>query len=339
MAIHPQAGKPAPPDLLIDPAALQQAYYAENPDPGNPAHRVSFGTSGHRGTPGDGTFTEAHILAITQAICEYRRSKGIDGPVFMGKDTHATSGPAQRTALEVLAGNAGTSVLARLYQDDGLYEGGAPAALRLPTFTGNHDFGRFAYLVRKARPQASDDEVLERVMLSNAMLFLLRGVPVVYYGDEQGFIGHGVDQASRQDMFASLVASYNDQPLLGTASTTARDNYDALHPLYQQLTRLAALRKQYVELRRGRQIVRAQQREPGLFAASRIGNAGRELLMAFNTSLAPVTAQVEIESDTDAFTALEGHCPKPDAPGTVKLTVPPLGYVACVESTTAAEAR
>jgi glycosidase len=233
---------------------------------------------------------------------------------------------------EVLAGNAGTTVLARLYQDDGLYEGGATAALRLPTFTGNHDAGRFAYLVRKARPQASDAEVLQRVMLANAMLFLLRGVPVVYYGDEQGFIGHGIDQDARQDMFASQVASYNDQALLGTASTTAHENYDALHPLYRQLTMLAALRQQYAELRRGRQVVRAQQREPGLFAASRIGNTGREILLAFNTSMAPITAQVEIESDTRDFTALQGECPKPDAPGTVKLTVPALGYVACAEA-------
>jgi glycosidase len=232
---------------------------------------------------------------------------------------------------EVLAGNAGTSVLARLYADDGLYEGGATAALRLPTFTGNHDFGRFAWLVRRARPQASDEEVLQRVMLSNAMMFMLRGVPVVYYGDEQGFVGHGIDQAARQDMFASQVASYNDQALLGTSSTTAKENYDALHPLYRQLAALSAWRKQYVELRRGRQVVRAQQREPGLFAASRIGNAGREILVAFNTSTAPITAQVEIESDTRAFTSLRGDCPKPDAPGTVKMTIPALGYVACAE--------
>jgi glycosidase len=207
---------------------------------------------------------------------------------------------------EVLAQDAGTTVLARLYQDDGLYEGGAPAALRLPTFTGNHDFGRFAYLLRKARPQADDAEILQRVLLSNAMLFLLRGVPVVYYGDEQGFVGHGIDQAARQDMFASQVASYNDQALLGTDATTASDNFDALQPLYRQLTMLAALRKQYAELRRGRQVVRAQQREPGLFAASRIGNGGREILVAFNTSNVPITARVEIESDTRAFTALQG---------------------------------
>jgi len=237
-----------------------------------------------------------------------------------------------RAVEQTVAGKAGTDVLARLYADDGLYEGGVPAALRLPTFTGNHDFGRFAWLVQRARPEAGNDELLRRVMLSNAMMFLLRGVPVVYYGDEQGFIGHGIDQASRQDMFASQVASYNDQPLLGTASTTAAANYDALHPLYRQIAGLATLRKQYVGLRRGRQVVRAQSREPGLFAASRIGVDGREILVAFNTSTAPITANVETEPGTRAFTALVGDCPAPGAPGSVNLTVPPLGYVACAEA-------
>ena len=129
-----------------------------------------------------------------------------------------------------------------------------------------------------------DEEVLQRVMLSNAMLFLLRGVPVVYYGDEQGFVGHGIDQAARQDMFSSQVASYNDQALLGTTATTAQANFDALHPVYRQIAALATWRKQYPGLRRGRQVVRAQSREPGLFAASRLGNDGREILVAFNTS-------------------------------------------------------
>jgi glycosidase len=231
---------------------------------------------------------------------------------------------------ELLAKSAGTSVLARLYADDALYEGGTAAALRLPTFTGNHDFGRFAWLVRNARPAAGDDEVLQRVMLSNAMLFLLRGVPVVYYGDEQGFVGHGIDQASRQDMFASQVASYNDQGLLGTSATTAQPNFDALHPLYRQIAALSSLRKQYAGLRRGRQVVRAQSREPGLFAASRIGSDGREILLAFNTSLSKLTAQVEIESTTRSFKSLLGECRAPDAPGSVRVELPPLGYLACV---------
>src|SRR5215472_11297180 len=117
MAIHPLAGQPAPIDVLIDLPALEHAYYATRPDLADPRQRVAFGTSGHRGTPGDSTFTEAHILAITRAICDYRRDRGIDGPLFLGKDTHALSGPAQRTALEVLAAEGVETILQR---DDGV---------------------------------------------------------------------------------------------------------------------------------------------------------------------------------------------------------------------------
>jgi phosphoglucomutase len=111
MALHPLAGQPAPADLLIDVARLEAAYYANQPDLDNPTQRVAFGTSGHRGAPFDSSFTEAHIFAITQAICEYRRGQGIDGPLFMGADTHAASLPAQRTALEVLAANGVPTVI------------------------------------------------------------------------------------------------------------------------------------------------------------------------------------------------------------------------------------
>ncbi|HXK17984.1 MAG TPA: phosphoglucomutase, alpha-D-glucose phosphate-specific, partial [Polyangiaceae bacterium] len=107
---HPLAGKSAPPELLIDVDRLTAAYYDKQPDPQNPEQLVAFGTSGHRGAPEDGSFNEAHIVAVTQAICEYRAMAGITGPLFLGKDTHAASGPAERTALEVLAGN-GVAVL------------------------------------------------------------------------------------------------------------------------------------------------------------------------------------------------------------------------------------
>lgn len=113
MKTHPLAGKPAPAELLIDLAQLEAAFYEIKPDPENPNQRVSFGTSGHRGTSTDGTFTETHILAIAQAICEYRRTQGIAGPLFMGKDTHALSRPAERVALEVLAANGVQVVIQR----------------------------------------------------------------------------------------------------------------------------------------------------------------------------------------------------------------------------------
>ncbi len=105
MIISPLAGKPAPKELLVDVAHLVKEYFERRPDLQDRTQLVSFGTSGHRGSPLNGTFTEAHILAITQAICDYRRQQGTDGPLYMGKDTHAVSGPAQRTALEVLAAN------------------------------------------------------------------------------------------------------------------------------------------------------------------------------------------------------------------------------------------
>jgi phosphoglucomutase len=111
MALSPLAGKPAPKELLVDLARLERDYHERKPDMADATQLVSFGTSGHRGTSLNGTFTEAHILAITQAICDYRRAQSINGPLQMGKDTHALSSPAQRTALEVLAANGVETVI------------------------------------------------------------------------------------------------------------------------------------------------------------------------------------------------------------------------------------
>jgi phosphoglucomutase len=115
--ISPLAGLPAPKEMLVDVARLEQEYFNRLPDLSDPNQMVSFGTSGHRGSPFRGTFTEAHILAITQAICDYRRSQGTDGPLYMGKDTHALSGPAQCTALEVFVANNVETIIQR---DDGV---------------------------------------------------------------------------------------------------------------------------------------------------------------------------------------------------------------------------
>ena len=117
MALSPLAGRPAPASMLVDPAQLHREYYARRPDVDDPTQLVAFGTSGHRGSPLRGSFTESHILAITQAICDYRRGQGIDGPLYMGKDTHAVSSRAERTALEVLAANAVETIIQR---DDGV---------------------------------------------------------------------------------------------------------------------------------------------------------------------------------------------------------------------------
>ena len=113
MSLSPLAGTPAPPEILVDLARLERAYYERRPAMDDPTQRVSFGTSGHRGSSLRGSFNEAHILAMTQAICDYRRRQRTDGPLYLGKDTHALSGPAQRSALEVLAANGMETIIQR----------------------------------------------------------------------------------------------------------------------------------------------------------------------------------------------------------------------------------
>jgi phosphoglucomutase len=110
-SLSPLAGKPAPKEMLVDLARLEREYFERRPDVQNPNQMVIFGTSGHRGSPYSNSFTEAHLLAITQAVCDYRHAHGTDGPLYMGKDTHALSDPAQRTALEVLAANGVETII------------------------------------------------------------------------------------------------------------------------------------------------------------------------------------------------------------------------------------
>ncbi len=169
MALHPMAGKTAPAELLIDVAGLEREYYERRPDLGDANQLVSFGTSGHRGSSLRGTFTETHILAITQAICDYRRSHHIAGPLFMGKDTHALSGPAQRTALEVLAGNhvgtfiqpddvfTPTPVISRaiLTHNDGAKEDMADGIVITPSHNPPED-GGFKYNPPNGGPAETD---------------------------------------------------------------------------------------------------------------------------------------------------------------------------------------
>lgn len=237
----------------------------------------------------------------------------------------------QGTVTDVVAKGAPTARLARMFEADVLYEGGADAAKRLPIFLGNHDMGRFARFVREAHPDASDEEVLKRVILGHAMMFFSRGVPVIYYGDEQGFVGDGGDQDARADMFPSQVATYNDNDLVGTDATTAQANFDRSHPLYRAIAGMAEVRAADPALRSGDQVVRAYGDEPGLFAFSRRlpGGAG-ETLAVFNTGTKPIVAQVQVDTDSLAWTSLHGPCAATaTAPGSYRVEVAPLGYLVC----------
>jgi glycosidase len=234
---------------------------------------------------------------------------------------------------DVVAGSAGTDELAKLFRADALYEGGAAAALQLPTFVSNHDSpGHLGAAIKRARPDTSDDEVLKRDMLAQAMLLTLRGVPTIYFGDEQGFAGKsGGDQNARQDMFPSRVASYNEDKLIGTTSTTAQANFNPNHPLYKQIAELAHIRTSHRALARGLQVVRYSSDKPGLFAVSRFEpGTGREMLLLFNTSTAPITQNVRVETRSSRFETLAGNCPAAaSAPGSVAIELPPLGYAVC----------
>ncbi|HEX8485915.1 alpha-amylase family glycosyl hydrolase [Sphingomonas sp.] len=233
--------------------------------------------------------------------------------------------------LQVVGKGQPTSVLAGMFAGDILYAKGEDTAMILPTFTSNHDFGRFGLFIRQANPKASGDEVLARVSLANGMLLTLRGVPTIYSGDEQGFAGDGNDQDAREDMFASKVTSYNDNVLIGTGSTTARANFDQRHPLYRQIAALSKVRLAHKALTRGRQVMRASGDAPGLFALSRFDpDTGSEVLIAFNTSAKQVTQAVQVETGSVSFQTLAGTCAaRAVAPGSVTVALPAFGYAVC----------
>ncbi len=237
----------------------------------------------------------------------------------------------QASVRAVLSRNEGPSLFERLFQGDALYEGGEAMARNNPTFTGNHDMGRIGTFLREGNPHADDAELLERARLANAMMFALRGAPTIYYGDEQGFVGDGNDQAAREDMFASRVASYNDNRLIGTRATTAQSNFDTAHPLYRQIAELAAIRRTHAALRRGRQVTRGYGRGPGLLSFARFDpETNREYVVVFNTSAQAAVGNVIVERASTRFEAITGPCPAAvRVPGSMAVSLPAFGYMIC----------
>lgn len=239
-------------------------------------------------------------------------------------------------AQMVASGKSSPRLMAEFLQQDAIYPGGAKTALGLPTFLGNHDFGRFAMFVRDMSGSEEPDTLLARVKLGHAMMFLLRGVPTVYYGDEQGFISDGNDQLAREDMFPSRVDAYNDNTLVGSRVTTAQDNFDTAHPLYRLIADLSAARTASPALRRGLTDVRAFAEDaPGLLAAERHDpETGQRVLVLFNTSASALSQAVEVSYRTTGVAPLLGQCPAAlAAPGSVRVTLPAFGFAACILET------
>lgn len=239
---------------------------------------------------------------------------------------------AQLTA----SGKAGPRLMAEFLQQDAIYPGGASTALGLPTFLGNHDFGRFSMFVRDMSGSDDEAELLARVKLGHAMMFLLRGVPTVYYGDEQGFISDGNDQLAREDMFPSKVDFYNDNNLIGTDAATSQSNFDTAHPLYRLIADLAKARSSSPALRRGLSEVRAfEETAPGLLAVERHDpESGQRVLTLFNTSASALSRNVEVSYRARRVASLTGSCPAElAAPGSVRVSLPPFGFAACILET------
>ncbi|MHA7819788.1 MAG: alpha-amylase family glycosyl hydrolase [Erythrobacter sp.] len=235
----------------------------------------------------------------------------------------------QAAVRETLGRNAPPSVMVDMFDGDVNYEGGFEMAKTMPTFLGNHDMGRFSTLVKADNPQITNAELQARVELGHAMLMTLRGSPTIYYGDEQGFVGDGNDQAAREDMFPSLTDSYNDNDLLGTEATTADDNFDTAHPFYRLIAELAEIRAAHAALRGGSQVARSyDDTAPGLVSFSRFDpETGDEYLLAFNTSAQTLRANSTIGYTARGLETLHGTCPDAvTAPGSVALDLRPFGW-------------
>lgn len=260
--------------------------------------------------------------AFSPALITHAKSQGIDNFFMYGEvysfeseflSRYTTTGKLQsvldfalqNTLVKTLVEQQGTDVLAELFAKDHLYQSKdktdieTNTADQLVNFTGNHDMGRFAYFLKQSDQNYTEAEQIKRNLLAHAIIYFSRGVPVIYYGDEQGFVGDGNDQNARQDMMPSKVASYNDDDLLATDKTTADDNFDQQHLFYQTFSKYAALYQQYPALRLGQQTTLYSQDTPGLFVIQReyvskagpvtkidlSGNTKQKLMVVFNTDV------------------------------------------------------
>jgi len=193
----------------------------------------------------------------------------------------------QKVVQEVLVNQKGTHLLAELFERDTLYKDHDSDASTLLNFTGNHDMGRFAYMLKESKFNYSEPAKIQRSLLANALMFFARGIPVIYYGDEQGFVGDGGNHESRQDMMPSKVATYNDDDLLANNKSTRDDNFDQENLLYQSLSTYAQLYQQHPALRHGQQNTLYAQKSAGLFVFNRvltINGKAQNYLLVFNSA-------------------------------------------------------
>ncbi|KAF3465064.1 pullulanase-type alpha-1,6-glucosidase [Streptomyces sp. Tu 3180] len=234
--------------------------------------------------------------------------------------------PFQEAARQYASQGGSAKRLAAVFGDDHKYTTDRANAYEQVTFLGNHDMGRFGTFLKQDNPKASDAELLKKDMLANELMFLSRGNPVVYYGDEQGFTGAGGDKDARQTLFASRTADYLDDDLIGTDRTHADDAYDTRSPLYRQISALAELRKAHPALTDGIQRERYAADGAGVYAFSRTGTGKdtTEYVVAFNNAAEKRTATFATDSAGMAFRGIHGTdaTVTSDADRKITVTVP-----------------
>ena len=219
----------------------------------------------------------------------------------------------------------------KLFYMDDMYDGGPATARRNPTFTGNHDKGRISGMIKEDNPGITQDELLHRTRLAHQLMFFLRGVPVIYAGDEQGFVSDSNDQLAREDMFSSVTEVYNDNDLIGTDATTAEENYDQNHPLYLAIKEAANIRKNHPAFRRGALIPRLMEEEDQGFAFSRIDpENSHEYIVIFNGGPSGRRLNVAVDPFSKSFTSVLGECAKNAATtGVIQQNLSPFEVVIC----------
>ncbi|WP_240506517.1 pullulanase-type alpha-1,6-glucosidase [Thermoactinospora rubra] len=245
--------------------------------------------------------------------------------------------PFQEAARAFSGGTAGAAKLAALFAADDYHLDADSNAASLPTFLGNHDMGRIGHFLARDNPGAGDAELLRRDLLAHGLMFLVRGQPVVYYGDEQGFTGEGGDKDARQDMFASKTPDYLGDDLIGTDATHAVDNYTPAHPLYQGIAELAKLRDDHPALADGAQIERLA--SGSVYALSRINAREQvEYVVAVNNAETAAQASIPTYSPSMAFTQVYGGAATATSgtDGRLAVTVPALSAVVYKASAKAA---
>ncbi len=284
--------------------------------------------------------------AFNPAMIAHARRHGIENftifgeayhendPAWVARYTHVDAFPAmldfgfQGVARRVIIDGENSDVLTRFFAMDALYKNGA--AYVSPTFIGNHDMGRFAGVLRLAHPEMPEAEMLKRVEQAHALMFFARGVPTLYYGDEQGFVSDGNDQLARENMMPSRVAVYNDNDLLGTDATTAQSNFDTAHPLFLAIREMARVRTGSQALRRGVQIERLAEEKGGVYAFSRVIEDDHEVAVIFNFRNETRLLGVPVDARSTGFQSLAGNCPATvSATGVIEVELAPLSYLVC----------